>query len=96
MNEIEIGIKITPNIYLHVEGEELGTSFESDKIADVTEFKDGAIVTYMEGYELSNMVSSHYFVTENAEEIREAINTSLDYKAAALKAIGSIIGGESR
>lgn len=96
MNEIEIGIKVTPNIYLHVEGEELGTSFESDKITDVTEFKDGSIITYMEGHDLSDMMPLHYFVREKQEEIREAINTSLEYKAVALKAIGSIIGGESR
>lgn len=83
-NEIEIGVKVLTRIYLHVDGNELGTAFDPSKIAAVTPFEEGSIVKYVDEE------THRYFVTEKEEDINTAIKNATLYKNAALKAINEI------
>ena len=98
-NEIEIGVKVLTRIYLHVDGNELGTAFEVAKIVRVDPFQEGTIITYDEWVKpfddpeknAGRLGLARYYVSEIAEKIREAMETSLRYKQVAMDAINSQI-----
>ena len=97
MDGIEIGIKVIVNIYLHVEGNEIESAFDHDRIVRVYEDDNdgGSLIEYSEtgGEYSSKMVSNYYRVAERKSDIEEAIKKAREYKLACLKAVDSKVGG---
>ena len=99
MDDVEIAINIIPSIYLHVDYNDFGTAFEVAKIVRVDPFQEGTIITYDEWVKpfddpeknAGRLGLARYYVSESAEKIREAMETSLRYKQVALDAINSQI-----
>jgi hypothetical protein len=85
--DIEIGITITPNIYLNiVDGV---VPFNVDRITEVIPTDDGAIIKMLEP---SSLVSSslevfEYKVYNNSNKIKEAIEDAKFYKLEGLNRI---------
>ena len=92
--DIEIGIKITPSIYLTIH-EDLGAApFDVDTIVGVKEDgENGSIVTVAEPENMfsSRMVPSDYHVLNSCDKIREAIDDARMYKNAGLERIKELL-----
>ena len=97
--DIEIGIKITPSIYLIID-EDLGTvPFNVDTIVDVKEDgENGSIVTVTEpeGGFSSRILPTDYHVLNSCNKIREAIDDAKMYKLAGLKRINELLDKEGQ
>ena len=97
--DIEIGIKITPSIYLII-NEDLGTvPFNVDTIVDVKEDgENGSIVTVTEpeGGFSSRILPTDYHVLNSCNKIREAIDDAKMYKLAGLKRINELLDKEGQ
>ena len=95
--DIEIGIKITPSIYLTIH-EDLGAApFDVDTIVGVKEDgENGSIVTVAEPENMfsSRMVPSDYHVLNSCDKIREAIDDARMYKEAGLERIKELLNKE--
>lgn len=95
--DIEIGIKITPSIYL-IKNDGFGTApFNVDKILDVKEDgENGSIVTVAEpeGEFSSRILPTEYHVLNSCDKIREAIDDARMYKEEALKRINELLDKE--
>lgn len=95
--DIEIGIKITPSIYLTIH-EDLGTApFDVDTIVGVKEDEEnGSIVTVVEPESRfsSHMVPYDYHVLNSCDKIREAIDDARMYKLAGLERIKELLNKE--
>ena len=85
--EIEIGMSVVPNIYLHVANFEMETPFDVRRIEEVHplngESENGCIVAYAE----DPSCSRHYYVQESAEQVKEAIKLAKKYRDVCLKAL---------
>lgn len=78
--DIEIGIKIIPNIHITTENDIM--SIDVEKIIDIITLEDGcAIYTLDEEYKVLN----------NPEKIKEAIEDAMYYKYEALNRIKEIL-----
>ena len=97
--DIEIGIKITPSIYLIInEGFET-VPFNVDTIVDVKEDgENGSIVTVTEpeGGFSSRILPTDYHVLNSCNKIREAIDDAKMYKLAGLKRINELLDKEGQ
>ncbi len=95
--DIEIGIKITPSIYLTIH-EELGTApFDVDTIVGIKEDgENGSIVTVVEPESRfsSHMMPNDYHVLNSCDKIREAIDDARMYKLAGLERIKELLDKE--
>ena len=95
--DIEIGIKITPSIYLIInEGFET-VPFNVDTIVDVKEDgENGSIVTVAEpeGGFSSRILPTDYHVLNSCDKIREAIDDAKMYKLAGLERIKELLNKE--
>ena len=95
--DIEIGIKITPTIYLTLPDEIGVAPFNVDTIVDVKEDgENGSIVTVTEpeGGFSSRILTTDYHVLNNCNKIREAIDDAKMYKLAGLKRINELLDKE--
>lgn len=89
--DIEIGITITPNIYLNiVDGV---VPFNVDRITEVIPTDDGAIIKILEPSSLvsSNLEVFEYKVYNNSNKIKEAIEDAMYYKYEGLNRIKEIL-----
>ena len=95
--DIEIGIKITPSIYLTIH-EDLGTApFDVDTIVGIKEDGDnGSIVTVTEPENRfsSRMMPTDYHVLNSCDKIKEAIDDARMYKLAGLERIKELLDKE--
>jgi hypothetical protein len=95
--DIEIGIKITPSIYLTIH-EELGTApFDVDTIVSVKEDgENGSIVTVVEPESRFSSISApfDYHVLNSCDKIKEAMNDARMYKLAGLERIKELLDKE--
>lgn len=95
--DIEIGIKITPSLYLTI-NEDLDTApFNADTIVNVKEDgENGSIVTVVEPESMlsSRMISTDYHVLNSCDKIREAIDDARMYKHAGLERIKELLDKE--
>lgn len=95
--DIEIGIKITPSIYLTIH-EDLGTApFDVDTIVGVKEDgENGSIVTVAEPESRfsSRMMPFDYHVLNSCDKIKEAIDDARMYKLAGLERIKELLDKE--
>lgn len=95
--DIEIGIKIAPSIYLTIH-EDLGTApFNVDSIVGVKEEgENGSIVTVVEPESMfsSHMIPTDYHVLNSCDKIREAIDDARMYKLAGLERIKELLDKE--
>ena len=95
--DIEIGIKITPSIYLIInEGFET-VPFNVDMIVDIKEDgENGSIVTIAEpeGGFSSRILPTEYHVLNSCDKIREAIDDARMYKHAGLERIKELLNKE--
>ena len=97
--DIEIGIKITPTIYLTLPDEIGVAPFNVDTIVDVKEDGDnGSIVTVVEpeGGLSSRILSTDYNVLNSCDKIREAIDDAKMYKHAGLEKIKELLDKEGQ
>lgn len=97
--DIEIGIKITPSIYLTLPDEIGAAPFNVDTIVDVKEDGDnGSIVTVVEpeGGLSSRILSTDYNVLNSCDKIREAIDDAKMYKHAGLEKIKELLDKEGQ
>jgi hypothetical protein len=89
--DIEIGVTITPNLYLTIDG---GTvPFNVDRITEVIPTDDGAIIKMLEPTSLvsSNLEVFEYKVYNNSDKIKEAIEDANYYKFEGLNRIKELI-----
>ena len=94
-DDIEIGIKITPTIYLTLPDEIGEAPFNVETIVDVKEDGDnGSIVTVAEpeGGLSSRILSTDYHVLNSCDKIKEAIDDAKMYKLAGLERIKELLG----
>ena len=95
--DIEIGIKITPSIYLTIH-EDLGTApFDVDTIVSVKEDgENGSIVTVAEPENRfsSRIMPTDYHVLNSCDKIKEAIDDARMYKHAGLERIKELLDKE--
>ena len=95
--DIEIGIKITPSIYLTIH-KDLGTApFDVDTIVSVKEDgENGSIVTVAEPENRfsSRMIPTDYHVLNSCDKIKEAIDDARMYKLAGLESIKELLDKE--
>jgi hypothetical protein len=95
--DIEIGIKIIPSIYLTIH-EDLGTApFDVDTIVGVKEDgENGSIVTVAEPESRfsSRIMPTDYHVLNSCDKIREAIDDARMYKHAGLERIKELLNKE--
>lgn len=95
--DIEIGIKITPSIYLTIH-EDLGTApFDVDTIVGVKEDgENGSIVTVAEPENRfsSRIIPTDYHVLNSCDKIKEAIDDARMYKHAGLERIKELLDKE--
>ena len=95
--DIEIGIKITPSIYLII-NEGFGTApFNVDTIVDVKgDGENGSIVTVAEpeGGFSSRILPTEYNVLNSCDKMREAIDYAKMYKLAGLERIKELLDKE--
>ena len=97
--DIEIGIKITPTIYLTLPDEIGVAPFNVDTIVDVKEDgENGSIVTVAEpeGGFSSRILPTDYHVLNSCNKIREAIDDAKMYKLAGLKRINELLDKEGQ
>ena len=97
--DIEIGIKITPTIYLTLPDEIGVAPFNVDTIVDVKEDGvNGSIVTVTEpeGGFSSRILPTDYHVLNSCNKIREAIDDAKMYKLAGLKRINELLDKEGQ
>ena len=89
--DIEIGITITPNIYLNVDNGIV--PFNVDRITEVIPTDDGAIIKMLEPASLisSNLEVFEYKVYNNSNKIKEAIEDAKFYKLEGLNRIKEIV-----
>lgn len=85
--EIEIGMSVVPNIYLHVANFEMETPFDVRRIEEVHPLNgcqdEGCIIAYSE--EADNV--HRYYVQESAELVNDAIESAKKYRDVCLKAL---------
>ena len=85
--EIEIGMSVVPNIYLHVANFEMETPFDARRIEEVHPLNgcqdEGCIIAYSE--EEDNV--HRYYVQESAELVNDAIESAKKYRDVCLKAL---------
>ena len=95
--DIEIGIKITPSIYLTIH-EDLGVApFDVDTIVGVKEDgENGSIVTVVEPESRFSSISApfDYHVLNSCDKIKEAMNDARRYKLAGLERIKELLDKE--
>lgn len=92
-DDIEIGITITPSLYLNI-GEELGVvPFDANHIVKVEPTENGSIVYVAEpdGPVSSRFVVNEYFVTNICEKIQEALKDARFYKEEGIKRIQELL-----
>lgn len=97
--DIEIGIKITPTIYLTLPDEIGVAPFNVDTIVDVKEDgENGSIVTVAEpeGGFSSRILPIDYHVLNSCNKIREAIDDAKMYKLAGLERINELLDKEGQ
>ena len=97
--DIEIGIKITPTIYLTLPDEIGVAPFNADTIVDVKEDgENGSIVTVTEpeGGFSSRILPTDYHVLNSCNKIREAIDDAKMYKLAGLERINELLDKEGQ
>ena len=97
--DIEIGIKITPTIYLTLPDEIGVAPFNVDTIVDVKEDGvNGSIVTVTEpeGGFSSRILPTDYHVLNSCNKIREAIDDAKMYKLAGLERINELLDKEGQ
>ena len=97
--DIEIGIKITPTIYLTLPDEIGVAQFNVDTIVDVKEDgENGSIVTVTEpeGGFSSRILPTDYHVLNSCNKIREAIDDAKMYKLAGLERINELLDKEGQ
>lgn len=97
--DIEIGIKITPTIYLTLPDEIGVAPFNVDTIVDVKEDgENGSIVTVTEpeGGFSSRILPIDYHVLNSCNKIREAIDDAKMYKLAGLERINELLDKEGQ
>ena len=97
--DIEIGIKITPTIYLALPDEIGVAPFNVDTIVDVKEDgENGSIVTVTEpeGGFSSRILPTDYHVLNSCNKIREAIDDAKMYKLAGLERINELLDKEGQ
>lgn len=89
--DIEIGVTITPNIYLTIDGGIV--PFNVDRITEVIPTDDGAIIKMLEPTSLvsSNLEVFEYKVYNNSEKIKEAIEDAKYYKYEGINRIKELI-----
>ena len=89
--DIEIGITITPNIYLNIV--DCVVPFNVDRITEVIPTDDGAIIKMLEPASLisSNLEVFEYKVYNNSNKIKEAIEDAKFYKLEGLNRIKEIV-----
>jgi hypothetical protein len=78
--DIEIGIKIIPNIHITTENDIM--SIDVEKIIDIITLEDGCVIY---------TVDEEYKVLNNPEKIKEAIEDAMYYKYEALNRIKEIL-----
>ena len=92
--DIEIGIKITPSIYLTI-NEDIGmVPFDVDTIISVKEDgESGSIVTVAETESVfsSHLMPFDYHVLNSCDKIREAIDDARMYKREGLERIKELL-----
>lgn len=82
-NDIIIGFKIFPRIYLTIYGEKISKCFEIDKIIEINEKDSWVIITYQE----ENGLYIQYTVEENYISILETIEKASNIKQKCLNLI---------
>lgn len=89
--DIEIGVTITPNIYLSIDNGIV--PFNVDRIVDVVPTDDGSIVKILEPSSLvsSNLEIFEYKVYNSLDKIKEAIEDANYYKFEGLNRIKELI-----
>ena len=95
--DIEIGIKITPSIYLTINEDLEIAPFNVDTIVNVKEDgENGSIVTVAEpeGGFSSRILPTEYHVLNSCDKIREAIDDAKMYKLAGLERIKELLDKE--
>lgn len=78
--DIEIGIKIIPNIHVATENDII--SIDVEKIIDILTLEDGCVIY---------TVDEEYKVLNNHEKIKEAIEDAMYYKYEGLNRIKEIL-----
>lgn len=92
--DIEIGIKITPSIYLTIHEDLRTAPFDVDTIVGVKEDgENGSIVTVAESESRfsSRIIPTDYRVLNSCNKIREAIDDARMYKHAGLERIKELL-----
>lgn len=91
--DVEIGIKITPTIYLTLPDEIGVAPFNVDNIIKIESTDEGTIVTVAEteGPFSSRTATFEYRVMNSYEKVNSAINDALMYKEEALKRINELL-----
>lgn len=93
MDGIEIGVRVTVNIYLHVDGNDMETPFDHERIVNVYGENDGtgSLVEYTELGDgvMSGVYQSYYHVSETREDIVKAIEKAREYKTICLNAVST-------
>lgn len=89
--DIEIGVTITPNIYLTIDGGIV--PFNVDRITEVIPIDEGAIIKMLEPASLvsSNLEVFEYKVYNNSDKIKEAIEDAKYYKYEGVNRIKELI-----
>ena len=93
-NDIEIGMNIIPNIYLHLENEELATPFDVRKIFGVYPLPNsGTIITYAEinPQDEKGFTELHYYVREKSDYINDAIHKAKEYREFCINSLSEYI-----
>lgn len=92
-DDIEIGIKITPTLYLNIR-EDLGNvPFDVDHIIKVEATENGSMVYVAEpeGPVSSRIVVNEYFVTNSCEKVQAALDDARFFKENALERIKELL-----
>ena len=92
-DDVEIGIKIFPTLYLTI-GEDLGNvPFDVDQIIKVEPTENGSMVYVAEpdGPVSSRIVVNEYFVTNSCEKVQAALDDARFYKEKALERIKELL-----
>jgi hypothetical protein len=89
--DIEIGIKISPTLYLNM-GEHIGEApFDVNEIINIEQTDNGTFVYVAEPDESSRIVANKYFVNNSFEKVREALDDAHYYKKEGLNRIKELL-----
>ena len=92
-DDIEIGIRIIPTLYLNIGGDFGNVPFDVNYITNVEPTENGSMVyvTEPEGPVGSRMVVNEYFVTNSYEKVMGALKDARFYKEEGLKRIQELL-----